>query len=115
MRTPSRIPIRFYRSLAGREPVLEWLRSLEKSERHAIGTDLMRVQFCWPVGMPLMRSLSGGLWEVRCNLPTRKIARLLLCFHEGVIVVLHGFVKKTTKTPDEDLSLARSRMKEVAS
>jgi hypothetical protein len=46
------VPVRFYRSGTGREPVLEWLRSLDREDRRAIGLDLMRVQFGWPIGMP---------------------------------------------------------------
>ena len=80
-----------------------------------IGRDLMRVQFGWPVGMPLVRSMKDGLWEVRSILPSRRIARLMLCFHENKIVVLHGFIKKTQKTPGEDIDLARRRMGEVTS
>jgi len=97
---------------AGGEPVLEWLRSLDKGDRRAIGLDLMRVQFGWPIGMPLVRSLKGGQWEVRSTLPSQRIARLILCFHKGTLVVLHGFVKKTRKTPTEDLALGKRRMKE---
>ncbi len=105
--------MRFYRTVTGREPVLEWLRSLEREDRRTIGLDLMRVQLGWPVGMPLVRSLNQGLWEVRSQLPSRRIARLMLCFHENEIVVLHAFIKKTQSTPIEDLALARQRMKEV--
>ena len=93
--------------------MLDWLRSLDKDDRRAIGLDLVRVQFGWPVGMPLVRSLKDGLWEVRSTLPSSRIARLILCFHEGKLVVVHGFIKKTQKTPAEDLALARRRMKEV--
>jgi phage-related protein len=107
------LPVRFYRTGAGREPVLEWLRSLDREDRRVIGLDLMRVQFGWPVGMPLVRNLKEGLWEVRSTLPSRRIARLLLCFHENQLVVLHGFIKKTRKTPVDDLDLAKQRMKEV--
>jgi len=107
------VPVRFYRTASGAEPVLEWLRSLDKADRRAIGLDLMRVQFGWPIGMPLVRSLKGGLWEVRSTLPSQRIARLLLCFHEATLVVVHGFIKKTQKTPAADLALARRRMKEV--
>jgi phage-related protein len=107
------IPVRFYRTDGGREPALEWLRGLAREDRRAIGMDLMRVQFGWPIGMPLVRSLKGGLWEVRSTLPSRRIARLILCFHNGNLVVLHGFVKKTRKTAEADLALARRRMKEV--
>jgi phage-related protein len=105
--------VRFYRSATGREPVLEWLRSLDREDRRAIGLDLMRVQFGWPIGMPLVRSLKDGLWEVRSNLPSQKIARLILCFHQKTLVVLHGFIKKTQKTPAEELELAKRRLKEI--
>ena len=93
--------------------MLGWLHGLPKGDRHAIGIDLMRVQIGWPIGMPLVRGFGNGLWEVRSTLPGRRIARLLLCFHEGVIVVLHGFIKKTQKTPPDDLELAKKRKREV--
>lgn len=108
------IPVRFYRTVAGREPVLDWLRELDKADRHVIGVNLMRVQFGWPIGMPLVRSLGDGLWEVRSDLRSDRIARLLFCFHEGLLVVLHGFIKKTQKTSPGDLELARRRMREIA-
>lgn len=107
------IPVRFFRTALGREPVLDWLRGMEKKDRRIIGLDLMRVQFGWPIGMPLVRSLKDGLWEVRSDLPGGRIARVVLCFHEGVLVVLHGFIKKSQKMPPGDLDLGRRRMKEV--
>jgi len=109
----SETPVRFYRTDTGREPVLEWLRSLDREDRRAIGLDLMRVQLGWPVGMPLVRSLQQGLWELRSQLPSRRIARLMLCFHQNEIIVLHAFIKKTRSTPPDDLAWARRRMKEV--
>src|SRR5665213_680018 len=110
---PREVPVRFYRSETGREPVRDWLRDLDNGDRHAIGLDLMRVQFGWPIGMPLVRSLKDGLWEVRSSLPSQRIARLVLCFHDDMLIVLHGFIKKTQKTSADDLSLARRRMAEV--
>jgi phage-related protein len=110
---PLRVPVQFYRTAAGREPVLEWLRALDREDRRAIGLDLMRVQFGWPVGMPLVRSLRDGLWEVRSTLPSRRIARLMLCFHNSEIVVLHGFIKKTQSTALRETEVARQRMREV--
>ena len=53
------------------------------------------------------------LWEVRTDLPTNRTARVLLCLHRGHLVALHGFIKKTRTTPDEDLALARKRQKEL--
>ena len=110
---PLEVPVRFYRSQTGNEPVREWLRGLDPFDRRTIGLDLMRVQFGWPIGMPLVRSLKDGLWEVRSSLPSQRIARLILCFHDGTLVVLHSFIKKTQKTPADDLSLAKRRMTEV--
>ena len=108
------IPLVFYRTSAGSEPVLDWLKGLPKDERKGIGQDLMRAQFRWPVGMPLCRALGAGLWEVRSTLTTNRIARVLFCVRDGQLMALHGFVKKTQQTPDADLELAKKRMKEVA-
>ena len=91
---------------------MDWLRALEPVDRNIIGQDLMRVQFRWPVGMPLCRPLGGGLWEIRSSLTSNRIARVLFCNVSGRIMALHGFIKKTQKTPDEALKLARKRMNE---
>ena len=107
----SEIPVRFYRTEAGRAPVLDWLRSLDKADRHTIGLDLMRVQFGWPIGRPLVGSLKDGLWEVRSSLPSERIARLILCFHDEMLIVLHGFIKKSQRAPKAYLELARTNKK----
>ncbi|MGC1485965.1 MAG: type II toxin-antitoxin system RelE/ParE family toxin [Candidatus Acidiferrum sp.] len=110
---PQKIPLIFYRLRPGNEPVRDWLKGLSEAERHAIGKDLLRAQWRWPVGMPLCRPLGGGLWEIRTDLPTRRTARVLLCLHNEQLVALHGFIKKTRTTPDDDLALARKRQKEL--
>ena len=110
---PIEIPLVFYRSASGTEPVLDWLRSLPPVDRRSIGVDLATVQFGWPVGMPLCRSLGGGLWEVRSSLPSHRIARVLFFIQEDRIGLVHGFIKKTQKTPPADLELARKRMREM--
>jgi phage-related protein len=112
---PQKIELVFYRTAAGNEPVREWLLCLCEQNRREIGLDLMRVQFGWPVGMPLVRPLGEGMFEVRTNLADKTIARVLFGFQEGELVALHGFIKKTRHTPAEDLKLARKRMAEVES
>jgi phage-related protein len=107
------IPVVFYRTPTGVEPVRDWLRGLPDDDRQTIGIDLATVQVGWPVGMPLCRSLGGGLWEVRSHLPSRRIARILFFVHDGRIGVVHGFIKKTPKTPPDEIELARKRMKEM--
>jgi phage-related protein len=109
---PRKMPVVFYRTPGGREVVRDWLRGLDEGVRNAIGQDLMRVQYGWPLGMPLCRPLGEGLWEVRSELPGNRIARVLFSVQEGRILALHGFVKKTRRTPAGDLALARRRKRE---
>jgi phage-related protein len=103
----------FYKTSAGRVPVLEWLRSLAAEDRRDVGLDLLRVQENWPIGMPLCKSLGKGLWEVRSTLAGGRIARILFCLKDREVYVLHAFFKTTQKTPKDDLDLASKRMKEV--
>ncbi|MBA2466717.1 MAG: type II toxin-antitoxin system RelE/ParE family toxin [Sphingomonas sp.] len=110
---PAKIDLVFYRTEAGNEPVRDWLLGLNPANRREVGQDLMRVQFRWPVGMPLVRPLGDGLFEVRTNLPDKTIARVLTCFHRGELFALHGFIKKTERTPPGDLKIARKRKAEV--
>ncbi len=113
MKEPAhKIPVVFYRTPAGVEVVRSWLRNLKDQDRNIIGQDLMRVQFRWPVGMPLCRPLGEGLWEVRSALTGNRIARVFFCFAEERIVALHGIIKKTQATPGADLDLARKRRRE---
>jgi phage-related protein len=112
-RTPRKIELVFFRNDAGGEPVRDWLRGLDKADCRAIGTDLLRAQWRWPVGMPLCRPVGNGLWEVRTDLPSNRTARVLICFYQDRLVALHGFVKKTRSTPEGDLTLARKRQKEL--
>ena len=77
-----------------------------------IGEDIKTVQYGWPLGMPLVRSLGGGLWEVRSRLRAG-IARVIFLAEGDVMALVHGFVKKSQKTPKEDLALARWRAAEL--
>jgi phage-related protein len=106
-----RLPVRFYRSDSGREPVRQWLKSLEAQDRRIIGEDIKDVEFSWPIGMPLVRSLGRELWEVRSSLPHGRIARVIFCVEKDYMVLLHGFIKKTQKTPKQEIDLALKRKK----
>lgn len=115
MPAPEKVVIaRFYRLASGREPVREWLQDLPAEDRRAIGRDLMKVEFGWPCGKPFCSPLTGhpGLWEVRCDLAGRRIARVFFYIAGGDMVLLHGFMKKSQATPAADLKLAVRRMKE---
>jgi phage-related protein len=110
---PKKIRAVFYRAANGTEPVRDWLRELPIQDRKAIGQDIALVEYGWPIGMPTCRPLGAGLFEVRSDLAGGRIARVLFCSMEGQLVLLHGFIKKTQKTPQSDLALARSRQKDV--
>jgi phage-related protein len=110
---PKKVTARFYRSASGAEPVRDWLLELAKEERKEIGKDIATVEYGWPIGMPTCAPLGAGLYEVRTNLAGNRIARVLFCFASGSLVLLHGFFKKTRKTPQADLELARQRQREV--
>jgi phage-related protein len=109
------IPLVFWRSTAGREPVREWLNELPREDKRRIGRDIAKVQFRWPVGLPTCRPLSQGLWEVRSSLPSKREARVLFGFHDGMLIALHSFIKKTRQTSPDELTLAKQRLKEVTS
>lgn len=109
-----RLPAVFYALPSGREPVRDWLKGLDRDDRKLVGEDIKDVEFSWPIGMPLCRSLGDGLWEVRSDLTSGRIGRVLFCVNRGRMVLLHAFVKKTQKTPPGERALALGRMKEVA-
>lgn len=92
--------------------IRDWLRDLDEQDRNVIGQDLMRVQFRWPVGMPLCRSMKKRLVGGTQFASERSHRSRMFCVHQDRILVLSAFIKKGQKTPDEELALARKRMRE---
>ena len=103
------VPVDFFKTESVNEPVREWLKELAKEDRIAIGEDIKLVQWRWPCGKPLVDYVGNQIWEVRSNLPRRRIARVFFAFVDQRIVLLHGIMKKTQKTNPHDLELARKR------
>lgn len=103
----------FYRSKTGKEPVRDWLKDLSRKDRHVIGLDLKTIEYGWPLGMPVCRPLGQGLYEVRSRLEDGRITRIFFVIRGNSMVLLHGFVKKSQKTPDKEMGIAISRKKEV--
>jgi phage-related protein len=112
MSNDARLRVVFYRTTAGHEPVREWLKALPVEDRKIIGDDLKTAQYGWPLGMPLIRKLETGLWEVRCRLQDR-IARVIFTVEGDTMVLLHGFIKKSQRTPLQDMQLARQRLQSL--
>ena len=112
--TAPKLTVRFFRTLQDNEPVREWLKALSVAGRKAIGEEIRTVQFGWPLGMPLVRKLDVDLWEVRVRLKDR-IARILFTIDASEAILLHGFIKKSQKIPDEELATAVQRKKQLKS
>ena len=105
---PLVLNVRFFCTDAGNEPVREWLTDLSREHRRMIGTDIKTVQLGWPIGMPVVRKLDTGLWEVRIDLGDT-IARVLFTVVGSDMILLHGFIKKSQKTPASDMATAKQR------
>lgn len=103
-----KLNVHFFASPNGAEPVRDWLRSLEPNIRTRIGRAITRTAHGWPVGMPVCRALGGGLFEVRCDVDSN-IYRVIFEIIDGDMILLHGFEKKTQKTNQHDLVLAKDR------
>lgn len=108
-----KLPARFYVTPAGRKPVREWILEMPDADRHTIGKDIQKVEFGWPLGRPHCAPLGHGMWEVRSDLDSNRIARVIFCMGEGHMILLHGFIKKTQKTPQADIAPALKRKREV--
>jgi phage-related protein len=100
----------FFKTELGREPTREWLKNLTIKQKKRIGEDIKTVQFGWPIGMPVVRKMESGLWEVRSKIDNG-IVRILFTVVDGTMVLLHGFIKKSQKTPKEEIEIARNRKK----
>ena len=98
----------FFKSPAGNEPVRDWLKLRTPEEKKAIGEDIKAVEFSWPVGYPQVTKLDKDLWEVRTYLPDG-ICRIFFTVWKKNMVLLHSIIKKTQKTPQQDLDLAKKR------
>jgi phage-related protein len=105
---PLVLSVRFFRTEAGNEPVREWLADLDRDSRRIVGTDIKTVQIGWPMGMPVVRKLDAGLWEVRTEL-SDTIARVIFTVVGSEMVLLHGFIKKSQKMPAADMNTAKLR------
>jgi phage-related protein len=107
------LPAYFYQNSLGKEPVRNWLKDLDKDDRIAIGADIKTVEFGWPIGMPTCKPMGKGLYEIRSDLPSNRIARVIFCIHDGQMALLHGFIKKTQKTSNQDLEIALNRKSQL--
>jgi len=108
------LTVYFYKSSAGNEPVRDWLKQRSPDEKKVIGEDIKAVEYSWPVGYPQVVKLDKDLWEIRSNL-LNGISRVFFTVWEKYMVLLHSIIKKTQKTPQQDLETAKKRRNRVLS
>ena len=108
-----KLQARFYIAASGRNPVREWIMDLPLPDRQIVGKDIQKVEFGWPIGRPHCAPLGNGRWEVRSTLDSDRIAWMIFCMGDDQMILLHGFIKKTQKTPQAEMELALRRKREV--
>ncbi len=92
----------------------EWLKSLDQDDRRVIGTDILAVQKGWHWGCRYAARSGKGYGRCARYYRAWRIARAIFAFDAGEIVLLNGFIKKTQKTPPDEIALAMKRLKETA-
>lgn len=101
----------FFETKNKKQPVRDFILSLKQNDRKIIGVDIFVVQKTFPLGLPLVRKMKNNLWEIRSTI-SQGIVRIFFTIENNFLILLHGFVKKTQKTPEQELAVALARLKE---
>ncbi len=114
MNTRPKLHAIFFRTDRGNEPVRKWLEALGEKDERIVDTDIAVVTEHWPLVLrtSLVKKLQSedSIWEVRSRISDgKRIARVLFTVESGEMILLHGFIKKSQRTPRRDLRLARRR------
>lgn len=103
----------FFKTENGNEPVRDFLKALVSDDKKSVGADIMAIEMSWPVGYPKVRKMDTDLWEVRTSISDKRICRIFFTVSGKKMILLHAIIKKSQKTPLEDLELAKTRKKLV--
>ena len=103
----------FFKTENGNEPVRDFLKALDSDDKKSVGADIMAVEMSWPVGYPKVRKMDTDLWEVRTSISDKRICRIFFTVTGKEMILLHAIIKKSQKTPSEELELAKTRKKLV--
>ena len=106
-----RFDVVFFQTGNGKQPAREFIKELRKEDQREIGADIRVVQENFPIGLPLVKKLKPELWEIRSTIKNG-ISRVFFTFRNEKMILLHAIVKKTQKTPVQDIGIAIDRLKE---
>lgn len=113
MNFAKRVHAFFYKTENGREPVREWLKEMSLQDKKSIGEDISAVEYLWPIGYPQVSKIDANMWELRSKISDKRISRIFFTIIFDKMILLHGIVKKSQKTPKQDLEFARGRLKKI--
>ena len=113
MEVEKKIHADFFKTEPNNEPVRDFLKALSPEDKKSVGADIMAVEMLWPIGYPMVRKLDTDLWEVRTGISDKRICRVMFTINGNAMILLHAFVKKTQKTPKEDMELGKKRRNSV--
>ena len=109
MEIKKKLKVVFFKTEQNNEPVRDFLKSLSSKDKKSVGADIMAIEMLWPIGYPTVRKLDTDLWEVRSDISDKRICRVMFTVSEKRMVLLHAFIKKTQKTPKDDMELGKKR------
>ena len=99
----------FYKTKMNNQPCRDFLLELDRDERREVGVDIFSVQKGFPLGLPLCRKIENDLWEIRTKV-SDGICRVFFTIDNNNLVLLHGFRKKSQRTPLSELKTVRDRL-----
>jgi phage-related protein len=104
----------FYETPAGNSPIKKFIDGLQASDQARFLEVIDEIeQHGLSASRLIFKPLEGKLWEIKFNAPAAGYRVLYVMVEKNLMIWLHAFVKKTQKTPKQDLDLARKRLKEV--
>ncbi|MBP5448323.1 MAG: type II toxin-antitoxin system RelE/ParE family toxin [Treponema sp.] len=101
----------FYETEQKNQPCRDFLLALSKDDRREVGADIFAAQKGFPLGLPLCRKMETDLWEIRSTV-SDGICRVFFTVDGDTMILLHGFKKKSQKTPKKEIDIAENRLKD---
>lgn len=102
--------IGYYETAEGQSPVQEFIDGLDAKSKAKVARTLdLLERFGVDLGMPYAKDVSEGLWELRTRVGTSRYRVVYFMFAGKAFILLHGFVKRSSRISDRDLRLAKDR------
>jgi phage-related protein len=105
--------VEFYADADGESPVLDWYESVdEKTKAKLIWIFQLLETNGIELGMPYIKPLGDKLYEIRADVNRNAFRAIYFLYTGRRFILLHGFQKKTQKTPTKELARARTYLED---